>query len=192
MKAKLKVLTATIAAIILLTATPLVLADQLVKVTIVSGEVFQNTGYSFKSWTVDVSKIKDAKQISIKITGSASGDPYYRFLCVKIDGQIINQRSDGGEWPGATAVVHESFDITYDVTNLVKGKSSVKVEIGITTFVGSWTISAEFNAVLDDYFIIPTPDGDGGGWTIPTAWLAAGAGILCVAGAWYLRSKELE
>ena len=192
MKAELKVLTATIAAIILLMATPLVLADQLVKVTIVSGEVFQNTGYSFKSWTVDVSKIKDAKQITIKITGSASGDPYYRFLCVKIDGQIINQRSDGGEWPGATAVVYKSFDLTYDVTNLVKGKSSVKVEIGITTFVGRWTISAEFSGVLEEQTVIPGPGGDGGGWTIPTAWFAAGAGILCVAGAWYLRSKELE
>jgi len=191
MKAKLKVLTATVVAIILLMATPLVLADQLVKVTIVSGEVFQNTGYSFKSWTIDVSKIKDAKQITIKITGSSSGDPYYRYLCVKIDGQIINQRSDGGKWTGATAVVYKSFDLTYDVTNLVKGKSSDKVEIGITTFVGSWTISAEFNGVLEEQTVIPGPGSDGG-WTIPTAWLAAGAGILCVAGAWYLRSKELE
>lgn len=188
MKARVKILTAIAMVIVLLMAAPLVLADQLVKVTIVSGEVFQKTGYSFKSWTVDVSKIKDAKQITIKISGSPNGDPWARYLCVKIDGSIVNMKS-GSKWGGYTAIVSKSFHLSYDVTSMVKGKSSVKVEIGITTFVGSWTISAEFNGVVEEVTIIPGP---GNGQAVPTEWLAAGGGLACIAGAWYLRSKELE
>jgi len=110
-------------------------------------------------------------------------------LVVKIDGQVVNPRSGPPKWGSHTAVVRNAFDLRYDVTNLVKGRDKVTVEIGVTTFVGSWSISAEFNGVLGDYTPVPTP---GGETPIPNTWLAAGGGIACIGLAWYLRSKELE
>ncbi len=195
MKAKAKSLFALTAALAIVFAVafsmPLALADETVTVNIASSVTFQNTGYNLKSWTVDVSKLKNAKQIVIHVSGQASGDGYVRYLIIKIDGQVVNPRGSLKHWGSYTALVRSAFDLRYDVTNLVKGKSKVTVEIGITTFVGSWTVSAEFTGALDEVVIIPVDSGSGG-VAVPAAWMAAGGGLACLGLAWYLRSKELE
>jgi len=75
-KAKFKSLSVLTAALALVFAIafsmPMALADETVTVTVVSSETFTNTGYTLKSWTVDVSKLKYAEQITIHITGQAS------------------------------------------------------------------------------------------------------------------------
>jgi len=172
---------------------PLAAADTTKTINICSNISFANTGYELKSYIIDVSAIKNAKQIVIHITGQGSSDPYLRYLLVKIDGQVINARTLSGDkpWSSYTALVKDQFDLRYDVTNLVKGKNSVTVEIGLTTFTGSWTINAEFQAALEESTTIPLPSQQEG-YTIKNSWLAAVGGIILIIAAYYIRQKELE
>ena len=180
--------------VILCISMPLAAADTTKTINIASNIQFANTGYELKSYIVDVSAIKNAKQIVIHITGQGSSDPYLRYLLVKVDGQIINARTLGGDkpWSSYTALVKDQFDLRYDVTNLVKGKDSVTVEIGLSTFTGSWTVSAEFQAVLEESTTIPMPGTEQESYTIKNSWLAAAGGAILIATAYYIRQKELE
>ncbi len=182
-------------AVLMIMGAQLALCDKTVTINVFSSETFQNTGYKLKSYMVDVSSISTAaKQVVIHITGQANGDPYLRYLIIKVDGQIVNMRPGPSRWGGHTALVRNAFDLRYDITSLVKGKKTINIEVGITTFTGSWTISCELQAVIEEQTVIPTPTPtpSNGGMAVKTSWLAAGGGLICIAAAWYLRSKELE
>jgi len=83
--------------VILCVSMPLAAADTTKTINICSNISFANTGYELKSYIIDVSAIKNAKQIVIHITGQGNNDPYLRYLLVKIDGQVINARTLSGD-----------------------------------------------------------------------------------------------
>lgn len=187
----------------LLAPVTMALADQQVSVAITSGQTFQNTGWTTKSFTVDVSKIRDAKQITIHITGTPTDDPWLRYMVVAIDGQVVHAQSldashswDNGALNAYSDVVSGQFEVRYDVTSLVKGKDTVTVKIGITTYTGSWSINANFDGVLEDTITIPTggstAGGSGNGVTVPVATASAVAGVAFLIAGVFMKRREEE
>jgi len=187
---KSRIIPILMALILLCSITP-TLAETVKTVKIFTSETYSGTGWTTKTYSVDVSSISNAKQITIHISGVTQTDEFLRYLLVKVEGQIVNGHSlEDKPWTGYTAMVSSSFDLTYDVTNLVKGKRTAIVEVGLTTFTGSWTLNAEFNAVLEESITLPTNPQNP--MTIKTTYLAAGLGLTLIPGAIYLRSRELE
>ena len=182
--------------VVLVLALPLALgvahADQSVTIPICSNQEFSNTGWTTKSFTVDVSKLSNAKQVMIHVSGKAVDDSYVRYLVVIIDNQVVNLQTLDRKWDGSisgfTDVVSGQFDLKYDVTNLVKGKNSVTVKIGITTYY-KWTISAEFLGVQGDNINIPTPGNTtpSGGMEVPVPTAAAIAGLAFIGLGLYFK-----
>jgi hypothetical protein len=102
---------------------------------------------------------------------------------------------DSGALTAYSDVVSGQFEVRYDVTDLVKGKDTVTVKIGISTFTGSWSINANFDGVLEDTITIPTggstAGGSSNGITVPVATASAIAGVgFLIAGVFVKRREE--
>ncbi|MEM4177123.1 MAG: hypothetical protein QXS29_06135 [Nitrososphaeria archaeon] len=194
----------TILAIVLLAfAIPFSIcyADQKITVPICSQQSFKDTAWTTKSFTVDVSKLSNAKQVTIYFKGTTSDDPYVRYLVIAIDGQVVNpqdlpsDRKFDNTITKFTDVIKSSAELRYDVTNLVKGKNSVVVKIGITTQAGyTWTVDAAFEGATADQVTIPVgpdiiPGTPEGGLTLPTGTALVIAGIACFAIAAYMKKR---
>jgi len=169
-------------------------ADQSVTIPICSNQEFSSTGWTTKSFTVDVSKLSNAKQVMVHVSGKAVDDLYVRYLVVIIDGQVVNPHNLADrKWDNSinsfTDTVSGQFDLKYDVTNLVKGKNSVTVKIGITTYY-KWTISAEFIGVLGDNINIPTPGSTSETTSVPVSTAAAVAGLAFIGLGLYFKKNE--
>ncbi|MEM3403772.1 MAG: hypothetical protein QXJ17_04490 [Nitrososphaeria archaeon] len=182
-------------ALMLVLCTPMVAyADQSTTVPICTNVRFENTGWTTKSYTVDVSKFSNAKQVMLHVTGKATGDSYVRYLVVIIDGVVVNKQTLDRKWDGATDgftdVVSGQFDLKYDVTSLVKGKSSVTVKIGITTGVGSWDVSSEFIGAQGDNIVIPPNPVTTTSTSVPVSTASAVAGLGFLALGLYFKKKD--
>lgn len=147
-----------------------------VSITGLGGAMLSGDGASL-TWRVDVSSLKDARQIAIHVYGYATDDPYVRFLLVYIDGQLVNPTekpttpppssggsggggSIGGEQPyfyykTVTTTVWKEFEVQYDVTSLVKGKDYVTVKIELLTSTGYWHVMARFIGIVEEKIYIP-------------------------------------
>lgn len=187
-------------AIILITVVLLVVptnvyADQVVEVSITTNENFVGTTYSSpKSYTVDVSKISQAKQVFIEITVKSVDDLYLRILYVQIDGAGVNEKVFK-ETQKMTAIVAPNSQnlLKYDVTNMVKGKNSVNVNIYLYNLAAkpyTWTVSAKFIGVLSDDIVITDPSNPANSFAIPV-YMASGLGGVGLLGvAYYLKQRE--
>jgi len=168
-------------------------ADSTVTVPICTNQEFSNTGWATKSFTVDVSKISSAKQVMIHVSGKATDDKYVRYLVIIVDNQVVNAQTLDRKWDGSvsgfTDVVSGQFDLKYDVTNLVKGKSSVTVKIGITTAY-KWAISGEFIGVLGDNINIPLPNTTSEPTPVPVSTAAAVAGLAFIGLGLYFKKND--
>jgi len=168
-------------------------ADSTVTVPICTNQEFSNTGWTTRSFTVDVSKISSAKQVMIHVSGKATDDKYVRYLVVIVDNQVVNAQTLDRKWDnsisGFTDVVSGQFDLKYDVTNLVKGKSSVTVKIGITTAY-KWTVSGEFIGVLGDNINIPLPNTTSETTPVPVSTAAAVAGLAFIGLGLYFKKND--
>ncbi|MEM5798104.1 MAG: hypothetical protein QXG26_01755 [Candidatus Aenigmatarchaeota archaeon] len=148
-----------------------------------------------------MSKLSNAKQVTIYFKGTTSDDPYVRYLVIAIDGQVVNpqdlpsDRKFDNTITKFTDVIKSSAELRYDVTNLVKGKNSVVVKIGITTQAGyTWTVDAAFEGATADQVTIPVgpdiiPGTPEGGLTLPTGTALVIAGIACFAIAAYMKKR---
>ena len=178
-----------------------------VPITPSGGATFQNTGWNPQSFTVNTQSIMDEQNIYIQVQGTASGDPYPRYLVVSVNGQVVNSQplSGGsfGDGIGAyyTDVVQSSFNVQYPVTSAVSGKSTSTVLIGLTTYGGSWNVQATFigQGSGNPSITIPTGgSGSGGsstngtssGVTMPLSELLGGLGVLSLIGAVIVRERS--
>ncbi len=139
-----------------------------VSITPSGGATFSNSGWAPQSFTVDTSSISSASQVVITVTGTATSDPYMRYLVLDVNGHVIQGTAvPGGEsfsdGVGSyyTDVVSNSFSVQYDVTPYVTGQSSSTVLIGLTTQAGSWNVQASF--------VTGSSSGPGGGTVLPPA-----------------------
>lgn len=171
------------------------LADQTVEVPITSSDFTGTTWNDPKSFTVDVSKISDAKQIFIEITLSSSDDHYLRVLYVQIDGSGVNEKPFGSGDRKKTAIVSPASqnNLRYDVTSLVKGKNSVTVKIYLYHLVTNgvsytWHVSAKFIGVLGDNVVIPNPSGES--FAVPVYMASSASGLALLAVAYFLKRRE--
>jgi len=135
-----------------------------VSITGLGGAMLSGDGASL-TWRVDVSSLKDARQIAIHVYGYATDDPYVRFLLVYIDGQLVNptekpttpppSRMGSFYYKTVTTTVWKEFEVQYDVTNLVKGKDYVTVKIELSTSTGYWHVMARFIGIVEEKIYIP-------------------------------------
>ena len=185
---------------VLLIIAPIIAAyaDQTVSVPIATNEVFEQTGLTTKTYTVDVSQLKNAKQITIYVTGKPENDPWLRSLVVIIDGQVVHSQpfDENHKWDGTVQaysdVVAGQFEVRYDVTNLVKGKDRVTVKLGISTYVGRWTLSARFDGVVEDSITIPNPTPEQSTLSVPVSTASAAAGVAFLAAGVFMKRREEE
>lgn len=176
-----------------------VYADQQVEVSICDTD-FVGTTWSGgpKSFTVDVGKISNAKQIFIEVSLSSKDDKWLRVIYIVIDGTGVNAKDwDVNKGHKYTAVVSPSGNnLRYDVTSMVKGKSSVKVEIYLYTLKDpytkaslTWHVTAKFIGVLGDEVVVPNPSGSES-FAIPTYMASGGLGLALLGVAYYLKRRE--
>lgn len=91
---------------------------------------------------------------AIEVAGVSQGDPYSRYLLLLVNGHAIaaggisgSGFSDGASCPVlkvATAVVGGSFARSYRLADHLPPEelaAPVDVQVGLTTFVGSWSVS---------------------------------------------------
>ena len=138
----------------------------------ITGVAIFKGGGGYLTWRVDVSSIKDARQIVIYVYGCATEDPYVRFLLIYIDGHLVNPTEKPTTPPPSrvgsrsmertyfyyetvTTTVWKKFEVQYDVTNLVKGKDYVTVKIELSTSTGEWIVRAKFIGIVEEKIYIP-------------------------------------
>jgi len=168
-----------------------------VPITPSGGATFQNTGWNPQSYSVNTQSIMNDKTIYIQVLGAESGDIYPRFLVISVNGKVVNPHicveGSFGDGIGAfyTDTVQNSFDVEYPVTSLVSGQSTSTVLIGLTTWLGSWDVQANFigQNAGNPNVSIPGPSGSSG-VTMPLSELLGGLGILSLIGAVIVRERS--
>ena len=178
-----------------------------VPITPSGGATFSNTGWNPQSFTVNTQSIMNEQDIYIQVQGTASGDPYPRFLVISVNGQVVNSQPcaegsfGGGIGAYYTDVVQGSFAVQYPVTSAVSGKSTSTVLIGLTTWTGSWNVQANFigQSSGNPSVTIPGTSGSSGssggsggsrGLTMPLSELLGGLGVLSLIGAVIVRERS--
>jgi len=166
-----------------------------VPITPSGGATFQNTGWNPQTFTVNTQSIMNDQNIYIQVQGTASGDPYPRYLVVSVNGQVVNsQPLSGGSFGddiGAyyTDVVQNQFNVQYPVTSYVQGQSTSTVLIGLTTWMGSWNVQANFIGQSSGNPNVSIPAGSSN-VTMPLSELLGGLGVLSLIGAVIVRERS--
>ena len=183
--------------ILMLIPVYLVYADEQVEVPICDADFTGTTWSTPKQFTVDISKIAGAKQVMIEISLSSKDDKWLRVLYITIDGVGVNAKDWKDGQKKYTAIVSPSGNnLKYDVTSMVKDKSTVTVEIYLYTLKNpydksdtTWHVTAKFIAVLSENVVIPNPSGEES-FAIPTYMASGGLGIALLGVAYYLKRRE--
>jgi hypothetical protein len=166
-----------------------------IAITPSGGATFQNTGWNPQTFTVNTQSIMNDQNIYIQVQGTASGDPYPRYLVVSVNGQVVNsQPLSGGSFGddiGAyyTDIVQGSFNVQYPVTSYVQGQSTSTVLIGLTTWMGSWNVQANFIGQSSGNPNVSIPAGSSN-VTMPLSELLGGLGVLSLIGAVIVRERS--
>jgi len=165
-----------------------------IPITPSGGATFQDTGWYPQSFTVNTQSIMNDQNIYIQIQGAASGDYNLRFLVVSVNGQVVNSQplSTGsfGDGIGAyfTDLVSGQFNVQYPVTSYVQGKSTSTVLIGLTTWIGSWNVQANFIGQSSGNPTVKLPGSSN--TTMPLSELLGGLGVLSLIGAVIVRERS--
>jgi len=166
-----------------------------IAITPSGGATFSGTGWNPQSFTVNTQSIMNDQNIYIQVQGTASGDPYPRFFVVSVNGQVVNSQPNSvgsfGDGIGAyyTDIVQGSFNVQYPVTSAVSGKSTSTVLIGLTTWVGSWNVQANFIGQSSGNQNVSIPAGSSN-VTMPLSELLGGLGVLSLIGAVIVRERS--
>ena len=165
-----------------------------IAITPSGGATFSGTGWNPQSYSVNTQSIMNDQNIYIQVQGTASGDQYPRFLVVSVNGQVVNSQplSAGsfGNGIGAyyTDVVSGQFNVQYPVTSYVQGKSTSTVLIGLTTWIGSWNVQANFIGQSSGNPTVKLPGSSN--TTMPLSELLGGLGVLSLIGAVIVRERS--
>jgi hypothetical protein len=129
-------------------------------VTVFSNMVFKGTGWNAKSKIII--HPDGISQSVLHVKGQADGDPYPRYLVVTIN----NPKYPSG-YQIDYRVVQSSFDLSYDVTNIVSERDVNNVSIVVTTYVGQWNVQCYFwvSTVGTDVYIVKIPG-------VPVSWVS--------------------
>jgi hypothetical protein len=191
------VLKVTLILIVVLSLTPVlrVFADQSVEVPIATTDFVGTTYNDPKTFTVDVSNIKNAKQIFIEVTVSTTDDKYLRLITIEIDNVVVNEKLFRDGTKKYTAMISPASPNTlrYDVTNLVKGKDSVVVKIYVWHLSAgpyTWSVSAKFIGIISEDVVIPDPTNTSNSFAIPVYVASGGIGIALLGVAYVLKQRE--
>lgn len=179
-------------AVIMATPAVRVLADQTIEVPIATVDFTGTTYNDPKTFTVDVSSIKNAKQIILEITLSTQDDKFLRYIYVTIDGVGINERTNGARKFTAIVSPNSQLPLRYDVTGNVKGKDSISVAIYLYNLKAgpyTWTVTAKLIGIITDDITITDPT-SGQNIAVPVYIASGGMGLAFLGVAYYFKQRE--